>query len=198
MVAPVCATTAAGPDPARRIRVRCRVVSTSTTRGRLEGVPANASGDQPCARPSARTRYRCRHAQLTTATTSSGVRGAHVHTPSTSIARAQFSNRCRDTATSRGNPRGAPAATAPAHDGTPDTESHATAPLASAAPAATKRRRESRAPITPPLLMHRCARASAPAVCSPEASDVPARGDHRRVPCSRRKSSRCSSLGCAC
>jgi hypothetical protein len=87
MVAPVCVTTAAGPDPASRIRDRCRVVSTSTTRGRLDGDPANASGDQPCARPCARTRYRCRHAQLTTATTSAAVRGAHVHTPSTSIAR---------------------------------------------------------------------------------------------------------------
>ena len=136
IVAPVCVTTAGGPPPERRIAVRCRVVSTSTTRGERDGVPASASGDQVCPRPSARTRYPCRHAQLTTPTTSAGVRGAHVQTPSTSIACAQLTNRRRATSTPRGKPRGRAAAAV--------ADAGSAAAPASAAPAATKPRRDSR------------------------------------------------------
>jgi transposase len=79
---------------------------------------------------------------------------------------AEFSNRRRDGATSRGNPRGASATTAPSEGG---TESHGAA--RQRRPAAIERRGESRALITRPLLVHRCGGASAPGVCSPEASD---------------------------
>ncbi len=85
--------TAAGPDRAIRIRVRRLVVSTNSTRGDRRVPAASVSGDQLCIAPRARTRYPCRHAQLTTSTTCAGVAGVHVHTASTSIACAQFSKR---------------------------------------------------------------------------------------------------------
>ena len=141
MVAPVCATTAAGPDPARRIRVRCRVVSTRTTRGRLDGIslptPAGTSramraAERPRPIPVPPCPFDHRDDLVW------GARRARPHP--VDLDRPRPGSR---TAAATPPHRGEPARRT-RHHGTGEngTGSHATAPLAGAAPPAINRRRE--------------------------------------------------------
>src|ERR1043165_1486957 len=91
--APVPAVTVGAPARVPKLTVLRPEVSTITTSA--VGVALLiASGDQPCIEPRARTWKRWATAHFATRTTSAALAGVHVHTSSTTMSRAQFTNAC--------------------------------------------------------------------------------------------------------